>query len=199
MVMPHYYILALINPNGRLPQVPFALLSIALAIAHLYVFAHVLASDAPMSWNIWTASLFVMLWMQFSLLSRRLRDTGSSGALLVPVLIGAASLFVVTIEGDRGAMATIPGPVGEIVRDWGLKFIRGVYLALFLYCIRAAGEDGPNGYGPEFGTTTESSRSVSQTTLANFGAAKASKIAWGERRAPDGFGRRVRVQSHRRR
>lgn len=63
-------IIALVTPNGRLSQVPFAFLCIVLAVGHLWAYSQIVIQNTGISWNAYTILLFAMLWMQFCVMTR---------------------------------------------------------------------------------------------------------------------------------
>ncbi|MEO1695482.1 MAG: hypothetical protein AAFR55_09620, partial [Pseudomonadota bacterium] len=78
-----------------------------------------------------------------------------------------------------------------------MRMLRMLYVALFLYGIRAAGEDGPNAYGLEFGEVADrdadmplaSSKMKAHQPVHRFGQVNKKAPAWGQRKRT-GFGRR---------
>lgn len=191
------YFVALISPLGRISQVPFAFLSIVLAVLHIWVFGLISEIEGPIDWHPYTFLLFVLVWMQFCVLTRRMRDCGDSGFWLVPALFIVVAVMATVLNGDvSDSQATL----FQMVERWGMRFVRLLYIALFIYCIRAAGEEGPNAYGPEFGDVDEnrvsarkpSSQAGGQQPVMSFERAKPAAKQWGQRKAPAGFGRRTR-------
>lgn len=197
---PLHYIVALISPAGRLDQVSFALLSIVLAIGHLYVFGQIMYQDLGASWNVYSISLFVMLWMQFCILTRRSKDTGSSGAIYVPVLLIAASMLFIALNPNGIWPDIEESGMGSFITEYGVKILCALYVALFLYGVRASGMDGENAYGPEFGELRDedarkladkrrAARQGPHNQTVTVTPAKVPK-GFAPRRRPAGFGRR---------
>lgn len=207
MVLPQYYLAALLTPRGRLDQFGFAVLSIALAFAHVWVYAEIKRGNSLDAWGPNTIALFVMLWMMFCIMSRRLHDTGSTGFFLVPLLIFAVFVFFAAIDPDQIAAGFRATAVGDLTIHHGMKILRSLAVAGFLYLIRAGGQDGENAYGPEFGDgplfggaaagakrSPEAAleRIASQQTPQNtYRRIRDDKPHdWGQRPANKGFGRR---------
>jgi len=209
MALPHHYLAALIVPTGRLNQFGFAVLSIVLAFAHVWVYAKVRQGHALDMWGPNAMALFVMLWMMFCIMSRRMHDTGASGFILVPLLIAAMGVFLLGMDRDILGREFSSNQIGALVVDHGVKIIRSLAVACFLYLIRAGGEDGDNAYGPEFGDGPAFAGLGGQSSGRGAGAKAIEAIeqgqfarnsyrridtaearSWGERRQPKGFGRR---------
>jgi len=197
MALPHYYVFALLSPNGRLGPVSFAFLSILLALGHLWAFAHISHQNDGLTWNVYTIAVFAMLWMQFCILTRRSRDMGSSGALYIPALFIAVAIFLLTIDADAMCPDANETFIGEMVVKWGMRMLRGIYIALLILGIKAPGMDGPNAYGPEFGERAENvTRSRAMTAkidasqpIHKYGRVNKNAPKWGNRRRR-GFGKR---------
>ena len=203
MVLPHYYLIALINPMGRLGQFHFATLACVLAFAHIYIYAQ-LTYERPLEpWNFYTTCLFGMLWMKFCILSRRLHDTGSNGLIVVPVLLAAAICYLLVIDPDFAGPEAFRGPIGQFIIDQGMRIPRLLFIAIFMYCIRAQGEAGENAYGPVFGDmraedvpARNANAKLDNLQYANDPQNNFQRFSseqekgWGQRRRPGGFGRR---------
>lgn len=200
MALPHHYLYALISPNGRLGQFDFAFLAVLIAFAHMYLYSHIqhLPSNSD-PWNIFSITLLALIWCKFCILSRRLHDTGSNGFLAVPVLLVTVVIYLYIIDPSFAGPQEAIHPKMQSVLNQGMRLPRAIFIAVFLYCIRAGGESGPNGYGPEFGDSGDLSaaRDVLDKkrdgTMPVHSFKKVKKTdgkGWGERRRPGGFGRR---------
>lgn len=197
MALPQHYLMALLTPFGRINQVGFAMLAIALAFAHLWAYFQLKMNPDLDVWNQYTIMLFAMLWMKFCILSRRMHDTCSSGFFLVPVLFLTAILYLCAIDPSSMGAEGIESPTFKYFLDQGMRIPRALLIASFIYCIRAQGEAGPNGYGPEFGDTLDKGPSDKNAPMSNqpqhaFRTAgrQPARGSWGERKRPAGFGRR---------
>ncbi|MEO0672767.1 MAG: DUF805 domain-containing protein [Pseudomonadota bacterium] len=199
MALPHYFIIALLSPMGRLSQVGFVLLSFLLAMGHLYVFADIKHNDIPLGLNWQTISLYAMLWMQFCVFTRRMKDTGSAGLWFLPLMFLVAFAYACTMDPSLVQFERGNSAMHEIIETWALRMVRALFFAIFIYAVKAQGEEGPNAYGPEFGDKRErvlddpalEKRMAAQQVTHRFDrTGKASKPAWGNRRRPSGFGRR---------
>lgn len=200
MALPHHYLYALITPNGRLGQFDFAFLAVLIAFAHLYLYAQMmhLPTNAPV-WNVFSITLLALIWCKFCILSRRLHDTGSNGFIAVPVLLIAVVIYLYVIDPSFAGPKEAQHPKMQAMLDYGMRIPRALFIAVFLYCVRAGGESGPNGYGPEFGDSDDMSSASAaldkkrDTTIPVHSfkkIAKSDQKGWGERRRPGGFGRR---------
>ena len=199
MVMPQYYLLALVSPFGRLGQFHFAVLACVLAFAHLYIYGQMAHESSGSPWNIYTIILFGLLWCKFCILSRRLHDTGSNGLIAVPVLLISAIVYICVVDPELAGPKELRGMLGDFIVDQGMRIPRLLFMAVFIYCIRAMGEEGENAYGPEFGMLPDSrgpGAAMDQMEAANgpnngfkrYNSATSKE--WGQRRRPNGFGRR---------
>ena len=196
--MIHFYFLALVSPFGRLPPFPFAILAVALAAAHIWVFGQISYAPHLEPWNVYTIALFVMLWMQFCIFSRRLRDTGSSGIVLFPFLLLAVFAFLTRIDPSYEDTYAENSFMMDMLIDNGMRVVRALYIAGLIYGIRAQGEEGPNAYGPEFGERRVTASAVNSDVVAAMTGQPSLSIKrgprpkkeWGQRARPAGFGRR---------
>jgi uncharacterized membrane protein YhaH (DUF805 family) len=198
MALPHHYIFALINPNGRLGQFHFAFLAILIAFVHLYIAYQMQGMPAKEPWNVYSIAILMLLWCKFCILSRRLHDTGSNGFIAVPVLIASVVLYLIIIDPSFVGSTDELHPKLQMIMKQGMRIPRALFIAVFIYCIRAQGEAGPNGYGPEFGDSGDLSaaqgaldkRKDGTMPVHSFKKIKKNDNGWGERKRPSGFGRR---------
>lgn len=198
MALPHHYLIALISPSGRLGQFPFAFLAVVIAFAHLYIYAKLPHIPGANTWNAYSVTLLALVWCKFCIVSRRLHDTGSNGLIMVPVLIVAAISFTFVIDPSLlGPKHTMDPGLSALLQQ-GMRLPRALFIAVFLYCVRAGGETGPNGYGPEFGDEGDMSgaeaaldgKRATTMPVHTFKRIKADESGWGARKRPNGFGRR---------
>lgn len=201
MALPHHYLIALISPGGRLGQFHFAFLAVLIAFAHIYLYAKMGGMPKDQPWNIYSISIFLLIWCKFCILSRRLHDTGSNGIIAVPVLLIAVIAYLCLIDPSIVGLNDGPkDPNVEYLLKQGMRLPRALFIAVFLYCIRAQGESGPNGYGPEFGDSGDDISSAqdaldkkrdSTVPVHSFKRINSDdNKGWGHRRRPAGFGRR---------
>jgi len=198
MALPHHYLIALVSPAGRLPPASFAGLAILLAFGHIWLFGKIADHQLGLSWNLYTIALFGMLWMQFCIFTRRMRDTGSNGAWILVFFFAAVFIFIVALDPTTVWVNGLDNPIGDGVVRWGLRLVRSIYIAGLIYGIRAAGEEGANAYGPEFGDKPDDrqldkvmiNRLAGQQQMHTFERVKKPGPSWGARKPPSGFGRR---------
>jgi len=199
MALPQHYIIALISPSGRLSQFGFALLAVLIAFAHLYIYGEMKGMPEGQPWNIYSITLLALIWCKFCILSRRLHDTGSNGFLVIPVLLISVICYLYIIDPSIAGPEETMHPKLQSVLQQGMRIPRALFLAIFVYCIRAGGETGPNGFGPEFGdsddgvTTANAAvdkRRDTSMPVHSFKKIKEDDNGWGRRRRPTGFGRR---------
>lgn len=96
--MPHHALLALLTPWGRLPQFTFAALAMGLFIACYILWSMVSARAGHDPFGTPTFALFAVMWMLFCIFTRRFRDLGSSGALMLPVFILASVAVLAKLD-----------------------------------------------------------------------------------------------------
>lgn len=202
MALPHHYIIALISPGGRLGQFHFALLAVLIAFTHLYIYSKMGEMPKNQPWNMYSIALLMLIWCKFCILSRRMHDTGSNGFIAVPVLLVAVILYLFIIDPSMAAGFS-DGPSNSKAEGFmkhGMRLPRALFIAVFLYCIRAQGESGPNGYGPEFGDGGDDISAAQDaldkkrdSTVAVHSFKRINSDddkGWGQRRRASGFGRR---------
>lgn len=199
MALPHHYLFALISPGGRLGQFHFALLAVLIAFAHLYIFGAMQDMPKDQPWNIYSIALLALVWCKFCILSRRLHDTGSNGFIAIPVLLVAVAFYLYVIDPNIYGSEELISEDLQAVLSQGMRVPRVLFIAVFLYCIRAGGEAGPNGFGPEFGDSDDGVTGAKSaldkkrdTTMPvhSFKKMDQDPNGWGKRRRPSGFGRR---------
>ena len=199
MALPQHYLIALISPSGRLSQFGFALLAVLIAFIHLYIYGEMKGMPKDQPWNIYSIALLALIWCKFCMLSRRLHDTGSNGFLVIPVLLISVVFYLYVIDPSIAGPAETMNPELQSVLNQGMRIPRALFLAIFVYCIRAGGESGPNGFGPEFGDSDDGvagaraaldKKRDTTVPVHSFKKIKDDNNGWGQRRRPSGFGRR---------
>lgn len=198
MALPQHYLMALISPGGRLGQFPFAFLAVVIAFAHLYIYSQMLAMPKDQPWNIYSVSILLLIWCKFCILSRRLHDTGSNGFWAIPVLLVAVMTYLYIIDPSVVGPKESIDPQLQSILNQGMRIPRVLFIAIFVYCVRAGGETGPNGYGPEFGDDGDmraahgalDRQHDGTMPVHSFKKIGKADTGWGERKRPSGFGRR---------
>jgi uncharacterized membrane protein YhaH (DUF805 family) len=150
--MPHHYLLALLTPWGRVSQVPFFVLFLALVGADLMLFK---SFDATVAENraidVQAGLLLLVAWMQFCLLSRRMHDAEKTGLFLLIFLALAVfgwckeldpELLQIDISPTH-RLAPVLAKIQHVGRLSGIVF--------FLIALGLPGTPGPNPFGAEFG------------------------------------------------
>ena len=147
------YFWVFFNPNGRLPRnlyFVYGIPVIALLVGlRMYIGAQFVDNERPSAW--WLLPLFIALWMQACVTSRRLRDCGWTGAL--PIAIAA----ILGFDEITRFFPDILGDSDEIKEQ--STMITGVIFLIFNWLFRLTcaaaivkdGDSGPNSYGPELG------------------------------------------------
>ncbi len=146
------YLLVLVTPWGRLPQFNYAvlaLLTIALHVAiTVYLSGH---ADGLPAYNPFAIAELALLWVMFSLLSRRFHDTGDPAIFLFPLLICTIVAYLAAL--DHGGLAV---SVFEEDRDSAQMYehlkimFQASGLALALFAMKNPGDPHANTFGPEF-------------------------------------------------
>ena len=146
------YILAILTPWGRLSQTTYAVMILVLVAAHTAILMHLSGhlEDYP-PYNPYSIGLIVILWMSFSVLSRRFHDCNSAALFLLPILIMTVAAYLVAF--DHAALAESPF---EEDRDlWTfVENIRSAFqlagMAIILFALKSSGTGGENAYGAPF-------------------------------------------------
>lgn len=174
--MPLQYLAALITPAGRIPQFPFAMLCVVLALGNLWVYKEARKVGAPS--ELYMTVLLFLIWSKFCIMSRRMHDTGKGGVILVPILMAAIAAFLLSY--DQQAVGGIGHYKDKLAlyAETGVKAVRSLFIAVFIYLIRAPGDDGPNAYGPEWDDIPDDDRPVSQSLKGKTPAPVAEKTAF---------------------
>jgi len=114
-----------------------------------------------------------------------------------PLLPLAVFAYLFVIDPKMAGAETVAG--WSFFLEHAMSFARTLFIAVFMYCIRAGGQLGPNGYGPEFGDSGDPvvAASVSldrkrDSTVPQhrYTVVRENDSGWGQRRRPAGFGRR---------
>lgn len=154
--MPLQYLASLLTPAGRISQAPFALVCVLLAFVNLWVYAQARKVGAPR--DLWMAVLLMLIWSKFCIMSRRMHDTGKSGIILIPVLVAALLAFLLSYDQHvAGAFKSAHDRLA-LYADHGVKVVRALFIAVFVYLIRAPSDEGPNAYGAEWDDVAEEKR-----------------------------------------
>ena len=199
MALPQHYLIALVSPFGRLGQFHFATLACVIAFAHLWIYAQQQGMPKDEPWNAFSIALLMLIWCKFCIISRRLHDTGSNGLIAVPVLLLAIFAYLLVIDPSIAGRDIRKDSSFGFFMQHGMSFARTLFIAIFMYCIRAGGESGPNAYGPEFGDTGDAVEGARasldrkrDTTIPahHYKVVREKNSGWSERRRPAGFGRR---------
>jgi uncharacterized membrane protein YhaH (DUF805 family) len=156
MALPHHYAIALVHPGGRISPPPFAALAIGLFVVNWYSWRAIMLGQQTDPYGPYTIALLAAMWSTFCLLSRRLHDTGSNGIFLIPLLGLSVVTFMIAIDPELFGVSDGDTDGLAMLAEHGRRIARLLGIAIFVYCVRAAGEEGPNAYGPEFGDTEES-------------------------------------------
>lgn len=153
--MPHHYLFALITPRGRLSQFAFAGLAMLLFMINYYCWHKITNGAQASPYGPYTIALMVAMWSTFCIFSRRLHDVGSSGIWLIPLLIAAIFAFLASLDPELFGVDTGYWGKLEVFADHGIRIVRAIVIAAFVYCVKAGGESGTNAYGPEFGESED--------------------------------------------
>lgn len=142
------FVLQLADPRGRFDRVDFIWAAVTLVAAQLaFAFGVWLTNSSFLGWRGVLANL-VFGWLGFAAISRRLHDVGhSSWWLLASLMAWLVTALIVAL-----AVALIVGPdaleMGSPAfwATFSALMLPPAALALWLHL--AAGEPGPNRYGP---------------------------------------------------
>lgn len=153
--MPHHYILALLSPRGRLSQFAFAGLAMGLFFVNYYCWHKISVGAQASAYGPYTVAMLIAMWSTFCIFSRRLHDLGSSGIMMVPLLLLSVYAFLVILDPDMFGIDSNKWGKLAAFSDHGVRLVRGIVIAAFIYCVKAGGESGTNAYGPEFGDSED--------------------------------------------
>lgn len=155
------YVLAMVTPWGRLSQLHYGALALAIIAAQVavafYVSAH--AEDLP-AYNIFAMTELGLLWVMFCLMSRRFHDSGDPAIFLFPLLICTIAAYLVALDH-----AKLSASVFEEDRESALMYehLKSMFqaggLALALFAMKNPGDSHANAFGPEFTTDGSAHRS----------------------------------------
>lgn len=175
MVFPLNYIMAVLTPSGRIAQFPFAMVAVALAVANIWLYNEALYARGGVG-DTWMLVVLALIWMKFCVMSRRMHDTGSNGAILVPFLIVALAVFLVSYNpGIVGAGKEAASSLSMVI-DHGQKVVRSLFVAIFIYLLRAPSEDGPNAYGEEWDAIAQDTGKKKTTDRGKDQASKSAAV-----------------------
>ena len=146
------YLLVLVTPWGRLPQFSYGVLALLTLAIHFAIAAYVSTNveDLP-AYNPYAMMEIVLLWVMFSLMSRRFHDSGDPAIFLFPLLICTIAAYLVALDHAKLAVS-----VFEEDRDSALMYghLKAMFqacgLALALFAMKNPGDPHANTFGPEF-------------------------------------------------
>jgi uncharacterized membrane protein YhaH (DUF805 family) len=150
------YLTAPFSPLGRLSLAAYWALSTPLTLAIIGIRWYVKETDEPST--VLSATVLLLMWMQFCLLCRRLQDSGIHGLILLPFF--GLSIFLLLFDLDQFLL----GDNVEAVKvAWGTVFKISIISALltacgWLFALFSVGDPDENEFGPPFGETVESLR-----------------------------------------
>lgn len=167
------YFKALLLPSGRLPRASYTGISIALGSLHALAWRMVQSDDGSDVYGIYGGLLFLVMWMQFCTVSRRMHDVGRTNQM-------AVGLFLVIVFSYLACLdPKLLGKSDEAQEYWGQilvyvnHLVRIVWLCISVELLKQDGESGANMYGPEFGAEGARTRRKERTDnaiMAAYGA-----------------------------
>ncbi len=150
------YLTAPFSPLGRLSLAAYWALSFPLTLLIIGIRWYVKVTDEPST--ALSATVLLLMWMQFCLLCRRLQDNGIQGLVLLPFF--GLSTFFLLFDLD-------PFMLGEDVEAvklaWATIFKMAIISTLltacgWLFALFSVGDPDENAFGPPFRETAESLR-----------------------------------------
>lgn len=146
-------IAALLTPWGRLSAVPFAVMAILLIAAHTYIQIHLTAAgDSLPTYNSWSVSYFVIMWVMFCIVSRRFHDAGKTAFFLVPLLFAIFASYLYYFDNMHFADSDFAED--RAIASWAEHIrllLQFVTLGAIAFATLQQGDYGDNAFGPEFG------------------------------------------------
>lgn len=155
------YILAMVTPWGRLPQFSYGVLALLTLAAHFAISLYVSANIEELpAYNLYAMSELALLWVMFSLMSRRFHDSGDPAVFLFPLLICTIAAYLVALDHAK-LMVSVFEEDRESAQMYGLlkAMFQACGLALALFAMKNSGDSHANAYGPEFSATTSARKS----------------------------------------
>ena len=166
----------------------------------MYLYAQMLHMPDDQAWNVYSIALLGLIWCKFCIISRRLHDTGSNGFIAVPLLLIVTVIYLCLIDPNIAGPKELQDESVQALLAQGMRLPRVLLIVCFLYCIRAGGESGPNGFGPEFGDSADDMSKAGKAIDGSYDSTlpvhsfkklgKDDDNGWGRRKRPAGFGRR---------
>jgi uncharacterized membrane protein YhaH (DUF805 family) len=146
-------LLALVTPWGRLSQFPFIVLVVLLLCVHAGLQFYLSANIEELQpYNAFSMAQICILWMMFSILSRRFHDSGNAALFLVPYFACTFAAYLFAI--DNWKLAVSPFEDDHETAAW-FERIRVVFqligLGIIIFAFKDGGDTGANAYGPEWG------------------------------------------------
>ena len=148
-------IIATVTPWGRLPAVPYAVFALVLIAAHCFVQLHLTAAgDALLPYNSWSLSFFVMMWVTFCILSRRLHDAGINSIAVLPLLILTFASYIYVLDHLNLADSDFKEDRALLAFAEHLRIcLQAVVLAALAFAGTKAGESGDTAFGADFSSS----------------------------------------------
>ena len=146
------YLIVLVTPWGRLPQLSYGVLVLLTLAAHFAISLYVSVNleELP-AYNLYAMSELALLWVMFSLMSRRFHDSGDPAVFLFPLLICTIAAYLVALDHAKLTVSVFEED-RESAQMYGLlkAMFQACGLALALFAMKNSGDDYANAYGPEF-------------------------------------------------
>ena len=145
------YIKALLLPSGRLPRTSYTVISIWLAVCHGLAWRMVQSEGGDDVYGIYGGLLFLVMWMQFCVISRRMHDVGRTNQMAVALFLLIVFSYLACLDpkllGKNEETQEYWGNILEIVN----QLVRVAWMFISVELLKQDGEGGANMYGPEFG------------------------------------------------
>ena len=145
------YCKALLSPSGRLPRTSYSVISAALILLHALAWRMVQSAGADDVYGVYGGLLFLVMWMQFCIISRRMHDVGRTNQLAVGLFMLIVFSYLATLD------PRLLGKDEDTQEYWGEilvyvnHLVRLGWMFISVELLKQDGESGANMYGPEFG------------------------------------------------
>jgi uncharacterized membrane protein YhaH (DUF805 family) len=172
-------LLALVTPWGRLPQLVYGVLTLAVGFAHGAIFAFLANhAEAYTGYNPLSMLLIVLIWVQFCLTSRRFHDSNSAAFFLLPLMILTIGVYLYAI--DHAHLADSPFQEDRddaALADQVRTVFQTIGLMIMLFALKSSGDSGDNAFGPEFDLRPDTLKGRRRTPSRQIAEAQAKPVS----------------------
>lgn len=169
------YFKALLLPSGRLPRASYTGISVALGSLHALAWNMIQTDDGSDVYGIYGGLLFLVMWMQFCTVSRRMHDVGRTNQMAVGLFLVIMFSYLACLDPRLLGKSEDAQEYWAEILVYVNHLVRIVWLCISVELLKQDGESGANMYGPEFGEEGARARRKERTDdaiMAAYGATK---------------------------